>query len=158
MGFYFGSEREDELGECLSPTITPGEYVSALFRVIQILAEGREWRRPRYRVGLLYLTFALPGSAVHVFSELVRQRPSDQTAHRLLGAAYRRQGSLEAAVKHLEIALALLRREAAVRIGLDNVLLAQCESALLRLVLIPLHMRLGQREAARCLVREAQKL
>lgn len=158
MGFYFGSDREEELTDCLSPTITPGEYVSALVRVIHTLAEGREWRCPRYRVGLLYLTVALPEPAVRVFSELVRQRPSDQTAHRLLGMAYLRQGNLKAAVKHFEIALGLLKREAAVRIGLDNALLAHCEGALLRLVLIPLHMRLGQTEAARCLVREGQTL
>ncbi|MFQ5828945.1 MAG: tetratricopeptide repeat protein [Candidatus Methylomirabilia bacterium] len=142
----------------LTPTITAGEYVSTLFRVIPTLAARPELKCQRYRVGLLYLWAASPGQAVQVFSDLVRRRPNDQTAHRLLGIAQLRQGNPQAAVKHLEIALGLLKREATVQVGLYGTLYIQCEEALLRLVLMPLYISMGQVRRAYFLMREGQTL
>jgi hypothetical protein len=62
------------------------------------------------------------------------------------------------AVKHLEIALGLLRRRAVRAISLRDKLRLQCEAALLRTVLIRLYSRLGEVQAVRWLVREGEEL
>lgn len=158
MGFYLRSERSRGLTKDLSPTITPGEYVAALSRVIRALAVSPDLERQCYQAGLVYLTTPLPRRAVQVFSDVVRRQPNDQGARRLLGIAHLRQGNPKAAVKHLEIALRLLRCEATARGGLYDALYFQCEAALLRLLLVPLHMRLGRVRAAYFLVKEGQGL
>jgi hypothetical protein len=97
-----------------------------------------------------------PARAAEVLSGLVV--PNDASAHRLLGIAYLNQGKFEAAVKHLEIALGFLRREAAIERGLHDTLRIQCQAALLRLLLLQLHIRLGHGETARFLVEEGRTL
>ncbi|MBI3454283.1 MAG: hypothetical protein HY002_00655 [Candidatus Rokubacteria bacterium] len=141
-----------------SPTITAREYVSALDTSLGALGEGRVRARYKYPLGLRYLATGLPGPAALVFSELVQRYPTDEHARRLLGIAYLSWGQLEPAVKHLEIALALLRRKAAGAVGFAETLRFQCEAALLRFVLVRLHMRLGEVEAAQWLVKEAQEI
>ncbi|MFQ5898804.1 MAG: hypothetical protein ACE5JN_11245 [Candidatus Methylomirabilia bacterium] len=158
MGFYLGSERRRGLTKDLSPTITPGEYVAALSRVIRALAVRPNLTRQCYQAGLLYLTTALPRRAVQVFSDVVRRQPKDRAAHRLLGIAHLHEGNPEAAVRHLEIALQLLRCEAAAMVGLREALSIQCETALLRLLLVPLNMSLGRVRAAYLLVKEGRGL
>jgi hypothetical protein len=88
----------------------------------------------------------------------VRRHPSDEHAYRLLGLAHLTWGNDRLAVTHLEIALGLLRRRAVHAMSLHDGLRAQCEAALLRIVLIRLHSRLGEIQAARRLVREGEEL
>ena len=59
-------------------------------------------------------------------------------------------------VAHLEIALRVIRHRARRAVGLAEVLRLQCEAAKLRLLLIPLYMRLGEVDKATSLAREAQ--
>jgi hypothetical protein len=158
MGFFFPSTRARALTEDWSPAITPREYVSALSTSLETLGEGRTRACSKYRLGLRYLATGLPGPASLVFSELVQRDPADEHARRLLGLAYLCWGQLEPAVKHLEIALALLRRKAAGAVGLVETLRLQCEAARLRFVLVRLHMRLGDVQAAQWLVKEAQEI
>lgn len=158
MGFYFQCERRRGLTDDLSPTITPGEYVSTLSSVIRTLAGSPSPRCQRHQVRLRYLAVASPQSVAHIFSDVIQREPNNQPAHRLLGIAHLSQGNLTAAVKHLEIALGLLRREARGRAGLYDTLRIQCERALLRLLLVPLYMKLGQVVAARSLLIEGQVL
>ncbi len=158
MGFFFRCEHENQPAEDLTPTITPGEYVSVLHRVIRGLADAPEPSCHRYRLGLLYLMADRPGPAVKALSGLVQRRPNDGPAHCLLGIAYLNQANFTAAVEHLEIALGLLRREAVTRSGLYGVLRLQCEGALLRLLLVPVYMKLGRTQAARFLLEEGRAL
>jgi hypothetical protein len=59
---------------------------------------------------------------------------------------------------HLEIALRLAQRRARRAVGLSEALRLQCEAAKLRLLLIPLYVRLGEVAKARSLAREAQAI
>ncbi len=158
MGFYFGSELDKRPNLDLTPTVTPREYVSVLSGVIRALTECPQQHCRGCQLGLRYLTAPSPGMAVAFFTELVGRGPEDHLAHRLLGIAHLRQGNLRASAKHLELALGLLRREAAVRTTLYDTFRVQYETALLRVVLVPLHMRLGEVHAARFLVMEGQTL
>lgn len=157
MGFYFASEQARALTEGYAPTITPGEYASRFHSVIALVAE-KEPRWRRCRLGLRYLATGLPEAAIEVFSGVVRRHPSDEHAHRLLGVTYLHESNFEAAVKHLEIALGLVRREAGGSIDLGEALRLQCEAALLRLVLVRLYMKVGRVQAVRRLVREGQEV
>lgn len=158
MGFFFGSVLKGEPVGNLGPTITPGEYISTLSSVIRTIPRTLEQRRLCYQLGIRYLTMGLPGLAVRIFSGLVRLQPNDQQAHRLLGFALLRQGDLRRAAEHLGTALELLRRQAVGALTLYNSLRLECEAAQLRLVLVPLHMRLGQVEAARSLIMKGKAL
>ncbi|MFQ5520162.1 MAG: tetratricopeptide repeat protein [Candidatus Methylomirabilia bacterium] len=120
----------------LSPTITAREYVSSLSRVTRALALS-----PRLKLGRLSLPTSSPKRAIKVLAELVQRQPNDRAAHRLLGIAYLRHGNPKAAVKHLELALRLLRCATAARTGLYDTLYIQCEAALLRLLLARLYRR-----------------
>ena len=79
---------------------------------------------------------------VHLRAQL-RRRPEEETIHRLLGLGYLARGQVGLAVRHLEIALELIRTEAQCAVGLTEALWLQCEAATLRLVLIRLYGRLG---------------
>jgi tetratricopeptide (TPR) repeat protein len=109
-------------------------------------------------MGVLYLATDRPERAAEVLSGLVERLPNDASAHRLLGIAHLNRRKFGAAVKHFEIALGLLRREAATERGLYEALRIQCQAALLRLLLVQLHVRLGHAEAARFLVEEGRTL
>jgi hypothetical protein len=158
MGFFFASARVRALTADWSPAITPREYVSALSSGLETLVEGRTRACSQFRLGLRYLATDLPGPASLVFSDLVQRDPTDEEARRLLGLTYLGSGQLELAVKHLEIALALLRRKVPSAVGLVETLHLQCEAARLRVVLVRLHMRLGDVQAAQWLVKEAQEI
>jgi hypothetical protein len=90
--------------------------------------------------------------------EQVRRRPEDETAHRLLGLGHLAHGRIGPAVRHLEIALRLVRGHARHAVGLTDALQRQCEAAVLRLVLLRLHVRLGNVNRASALAQEAQAL
>lgn len=158
MGFCFASDRTRALTEDYAPTITPGEYASELSGVMAMLAERREPRCHRCQLGLRYLATGLPDAAIGVFSSVLRRHPSDEHAHRLLGVTFLYRGDIEPAVTHLELALGLVRRNAAGAIGLGEMLRLRCEAALLRVVLVRLYMKLGQVQAVRRLVREGQEV
>ncbi len=157
MGFFFGADAERALGRGLPPTVTAGEYLAAMTDVIQELTEARERCGPCLP-GFRALAAGLAGRATLVFSAHVRCHPSDEHAYRLLGLAHLTWGNDRLAVKHLEIALALLRRRTAHAISLRDRLRLQCEAALLRMVLVRLHCRLGEVQAAHWLVHEGEAL
>jgi hypothetical protein len=90
--------------------------------------------------------------------ERVRHRPEDETAHRLLGLGHLARGQTGSAVRHLEIALALIRQDAMRPVGLTDTARLQGETATLRLVLIRLYMRLENRDRAEALARESRAM
>jgi hypothetical protein len=96
------------------------------------------------------------GTETVLLSERVRRRPDDETAHRLLGLVHLAHGQVGPAVRHLEIALRLVRGHARHAVGLADALQRQCEAAVLRLVLLRLHMRLGHNTRASALAQEIQ--
>jgi hypothetical protein len=94
-------------------------------------------------------------TATAVLPEELRLRPEGAPVGRpgIGPSPARGRGS---AVAHLEIALRLVQRRARRAVGLAEVLRLECEAAKLRLLLIPLYMRLGEVDKARALAREAQ--
>ncbi len=157
MGFFFGADEERALGEDLSPTITAGEYLSAMAGVLEAWVEAPRGRCHTYGAGFRALAAGLAGRATVFFSAHLQQHPSDEHAYRLLGLAHLSWGNDRLAVKHLEMALGLLRRKAAQAMALRDILRLQCEAALLRTVLIRLYSKLGDVQAARWLVREGEE-
>lgn len=158
MGFFFGADAERTLGEDLTPTVTAGEYLEAMTAAVEELAEAPRGRCHTCRPGLRALAAGLAGRATLVFSAHVRRHASDEHAYRLLGLAHLTWGNERLAVRHLEIALGLLRRKADRAMSLSEQLRVQCEAAMLRIVLIRLHSRLGEIQAARWLAREGAEL
>jgi hypothetical protein len=79
-----------------------------------------------------------------------------EDTHRLLGLGHLAGGRVGLAVRHLEIALGLARRDARGALGMTETLRLQCEAASLRLVLMGLYMRLGDVHRASVLAREIQ--
>jgi hypothetical protein len=77
-------------------------------------------------------------------------------AHRQLGLGHLAGGRVGPAVKHLEIALGLARRDARGALGMTETLRLQCQAARLRLVLMGLYVRLGDVHRASVLAREIQ--
>jgi hypothetical protein len=82
--------------------------------------------------------------------------PGGPGARRLLGPSHLVGGRVGPAVKHLEIALGLARRDARCALGMTEILRLRCEVARLRLVLMRLYMRLGDVHQATALAREIQ--
>lgn len=155
MGCYLGSEPGQRWAVDLGPTITPAEYVSEFSHVLRAVTVGPEQDCTGDPLGGPSPASGLPEPAVHVFARIVRTQPNDPGAHRLLGIAHLCQGNLKAAAKHFETALAILRREAASGATLRGAIRVQYETAHVRLVLVPLNLRLGRRHAARTPVAEA---
>jgi hypothetical protein len=157
VGFFFGADEERTLGEDLSPTITTGEYRSAMAGVLEALTEGPRGRCHACGVGFRALAAGLAGRATLVFSAHVQRYPTDAHAYRLLGLAHLSWGNHGLAVQHLETALGLLRRKTAQAMGLREILRLQCEAALLRTVLIRLYSKQGEVQVVRWLVREGEE-
>ena len=86
----------------------------------------------------------------------VGRRPEDETAHRLLGLAHLAHGRIGPAVRHLDMARRLVQGHARRAVGRTDALQRQCEAAVLRLILMRLHMRLGNEDRARSLAQEVQ--
>jgi hypothetical protein len=152
MGLYFGRAPGTAWGE-ISPSITAREYLSALSAATDLLGDsGRGPDSP----GSDHLGTGLHASALVALADRIRRRPEDEDAHRLLGLSHLAGGQVGPAVRHLEIALCLARRDARGALGMTETLRLQCEAARLRLVLMRLYMRLGDVRAACALAREIQ--
>jgi len=156
MGFYLARTRGTSW-DALSASITWREYSSALSAVTD--SGDRGHGRDRFDAsGLPWLGDGSHKTAIAVLSEQVHRRPEDETAHRLLGLAHLARGRTGPAVRHLEIALRLVRRHAPRAVGLTDALHLQCEAATLRLVLMRVYVRLGKADRACALAQEAQAL
>ncbi len=92
---------------------------------------------------------------LEALSRRARRHPGDPVVHRALGIAHLAAGNARPAVRHLGIAMNLLRRDTTSGACLQDTLCARLELALLLPVLVPLCMRLGRRQTARRLVMEA---
>jgi hypothetical protein len=86
--------------------------------------------------------------------ERLRRAPENAAAHRSLGLCHLARGQIGPAARHLDIALGLVRREADRGVVLTDALRLQLEAATLRLVLMRLHMRLGNVTRAGALAQE----
>jgi len=154
MGLYF-PRTPPPIRQELSASITWCEYMSALSAAIDPVDRRQG---PIHPDSPARLRLANGLEQVHAASlgEQIRRRPEDETAHRLLGLVYLGQGQIAPAVRHLEIALSLVRGHVRRAVGLADALQRQCEAAGLRLVLLRLHMRLGNESRASSLAQEAQ--
>jgi hypothetical protein len=112
---------------------------------------------PTCRDGFRCLAAGLAGRATLVFSTHAPGCHTEEHTYRLLGLAHLGWGNDRLAMKHLEIALSLLRRKAARPQSLSELLRLHCEAGVLRIVLIRLHRKLGEEQAARWLAREAEQ-
>jgi len=139
-------------------TITAGEYCQVMDDVLRTLRDHPELARVRYQLALCCLRMGRFPAAVGFLADVVRRRPDDQVAHRLLAIAHLSQGNPHAAVAHFEAARRLLQKERAVSETLRDCLRVQYEEALMRYALIPLYLKLGRMEDARALVTEGQGL
>ena len=154
MGLHF-PRTPRAIRDELIPSITWCEYMSALSAAtdpgdrIQAVAHSDSPALPGAASGLDETETAL-------LREQVRRRPEDETAHRLLGLTHLARGQIRPAVRHLEIAFSLVRLHAQQAVGLTDALRLQCEAATLRLVLMRLHMRLGNEDRAWSLAQEVQ--
>jgi hypothetical protein len=95
------------------------------------------------------------GTATAVLPEELRLRTEGAAVGRPVSAPPPARGR-GSAVARLQIALRLVQRRARRALGLAEILRLECEAAKLRLLLIPLYMRIGEVDKARALAREAQ--
>ena len=154
MGFYFGAEQERGPAEDCSPTFTAREYASQFSGALATCAQHPTRGCLRCARALRHLAAGQPAAAVLVLGGALQQYPQDEHLHRLLGTAHLACGSLRPALKHLEIALSLLRRKAARTVDLRAGLRLHCDAAVIRLMLLGLHTKLDQAPAARFLMLE----
>lgn len=152
MGSYLGP-----LYDCAA-TVTPREYISVVSSVVRHLRQSSASASDSYVRGVDCLAVGHSGAAIRALSDLVRQRPDDATAHRLLGMAHLSAGHLKIALRHLVTALRILRCEIEASLSLRQTLQAHLESARLRLVLLPLCVRLGADAAVRQLILDSLML
>jgi Flp pilus assembly protein TadD len=149
MGFYFRAER---LTSELSPVVTAGEYVSLLSSAVAAVEESPKHRSGAYQVGACHLWPGRSDAALKIFSRLSHRHPHDPGIRVMLGISHLNAGSLTSGVEHLASALRLLAYQAPPDTSLQQSLEIQLRMALLRLVLITVHARLGQPEKARRLM------
>ena len=149
MGLYF--QRTPGVRGDLGASITWREYVSELSAAMDPGASPHP-----DSPALPHAAKAPDEREMGCLLERVRRRPEDETAHRLLGLGHLARGQIRSAVRHLEITLGLIRREAMRPVGLSETARLQRETATLRLVLMRLHMRLGSKDRAEALARESQ--
>jgi hypothetical protein len=154
MGLFFARTRRTAWDEP-SASITWREYVAALSAAIDPGDRGHGFSRV-VTSALPYLRVGPDETAIAVLSELVRRKPEDETAHRLLALTHLARGRIGPAVRHLEIAFRLVRRHAQRAVGLTDTLQLQCEAAKPRLVLVRLYMRPGRVDRARSLAQESR--
>ena len=156
MGLYFPRTPRAIRHE-LSASITWCEYMSALSAATEPVDHRQEHTHPDSPARPCPAN-GLEKAHTASLCEQVRRRPEDETAHRLLGLVYLTQGQIAPAVRHLEIALRLVRGHARRAVGLTDALQRQCEAAVLRLVLLRLKMLLGNESRASSLAHEVQAI
>lgn len=154
MGFYLGSSTKRGLPEDMEFTITPREYVSVLSGAIERLDGLLLRKNPIHRRGVLYRAAGRFPPAIEACWRLVRRRPVDATAHRLLGMALLHGGQIKTALFHLETARWLLRDFNTDR-SLSGTLRTQLDAALVRLVLVSAYASMGEEGAVKRLALEA---
>jgi hypothetical protein len=153
MGRYFPSHLRRIRGQ-LQPSVTWGEYRSAL---AQATGPRDAAPAPDRADGLAPLApRRLDPASMALLRTRVRDCPMDGAAQRLLGLGHAAEGRPEEAVRHLEVALGLLRLEARRAVGLGEALRLECEAATLRMVLMGLHRRLGNAQRLRALAQVGQ--
>jgi hypothetical protein len=148
MGFYRRAAQLPTL-----TVITPREFTALFAGALRMVMDSASEESDTYRA-----TPSKPRRSsvlLETLSRRARRHPDDPIAHRALGIAHLAAGNSRPAVRHLGIAMKLLRRDTTSGACLQNTLCARLEFALLLPVLVPLCMRLGRRETARRLVSEA---
>src|SRR5713226_3137701 len=158
MGFYLGRRRTGDPTEDPSPIVTPWEYVSLLSDAIESGLQTPARRSDCYERGVAHLASGRPNSAVHAFGSFVRLYPGDPVGHRMLGFAHLTAGHFVAGFGHLVLALKILRRDGQLPLPLRERLRLQLEAGLVRLLLLPLCGRLGDRAAVNQLMFESLAL
>lgn len=153
---YFIPYRIGDLAD--EPAVTPREYVSALYRSIERVVQNASRECATYERGIALLAAGRPHAAVHAFASFVRLCPEDPVGHRMLGQAHLGAGHFLTGLRHLVIALKILRRDAGTTATLRDGLRLHLEAALVRLLLLPLCGRLGHREAVKQLMLESLTL
>jgi len=154
MGFYLGSRGLHRSSEELTPVVTPGEFVNSLSVAIRAIMTDGQCRGKTYGQAVRSLRQARPGVAVRALSRILSAAPRDPVVHRMLAVAQFDACNVEEAARHLGISLALARHDATTAPSLGHSLRAHLDGALARLVLIPIHVGRGQRDAAQALARE----
>jgi hypothetical protein len=154
MGFYFASQQRSTLSEGYAPTITAREYVDALTDAQEALIGAWGFRCRPCRVAARCIADAQPELAIDALRRIVRQAPGHGHAHWLLGLACLVRGNDLAAIRHVELAFDLARRQLTSAGILGQALRRQCEAALLRLLLLRLRIKVGRLDAARALLED----
>jgi hypothetical protein len=152
---YFVPHRIGDLAD--EPAVTPREYGCALYSALQRVVQNAPRECAAYERGIALLVAGRPNAAARAFASFVRRCPEDPVGHRMLGHAHLGAGHVVAGLGHLVIALRILRRDAATRMTLRDSL-RLLKAALVRLLLLPLCGRLGDREAVKQLMFESLTL
>jgi hypothetical protein len=152
MGYFVPHRIGDLAAE---PAVTPREYGSALYSAIEQVVQNSPRGYAAYERGIALLVAGRPHAATRAFTSFVRLRPEDPVGHRMLGLAHLNAGHFVAGLGHLVIALKILRHDAGTTMTLRDSLRLHLEAALVRLLLLPLCERLGDREAVKRLMFES---
>jgi len=150
---YFVPHRISDLAD--GPTVTPREYVSALYSAIDGVIQNAPRQRAPYERGIAFLVTGRPHAATRAFARVVRLCPEDPAGHRMLGLAHLGTGHLVTGFGHLVTALKILRRDARMARPLRDSLRLHLDAALVRLLLLPVCGRLGHRDAVERLMVES---
>jgi hypothetical protein len=150
MGFYLPSRQKGDL----NPVITPREYVSLLRNAVEQVVQASGRRSEGYERGVADLAAGQPSSAVDAFDRFVHRYPEDPVGHRMLGLAHLAAGHFKLGLAHLTLALKILKRDGGLPIPLCESLRLQLEAGLIRLLLLPLCVRLGLRGSVSRLLSE----
>ena len=150
MGFYLPSRQKDDL----NPVVTPREYVLLLRGAIERVVQAPVRSCDGYKHAVAELSAGRSSSAVDAFDCFVHRHPEDPVGHRMLGLAHLGAGHFKLGSAHLILALKILKRDVSVSTPLGESLRLQLEAGLIRLVLLPLCMRLGLRGSVNWLIAE----
>jgi hypothetical protein len=153
---YFVPHRIGDLAD--EPAVTPREYGCALYSALQRVVQNAPRECAAYERGIALLVAGRPNAAARAFASFVRLCPENPVGHRMLGQAYLGAGHFVTGLGHLVIALRILRRDEGTTITLRDGLRLHLEAALVRLLLLPLCGRLGDREAVKQLMFESLTL
>lgn len=148
MGFYYGSKQRKHSSEDTGPVITPREYIELLGRELRMVIGPYD--SDSYRPGIAEAAAAAAsGLLLHELSTRVQRHPGDSAGHRMLAIAHLHAGNCKPALRHLEIAVNILRAQAATKGCLHRTLSARLELALLVPMMVRLCVRLGKQEMVR---------
>ena len=155
MGLYLGPRRAGDLTDDPSPVVTPREYISLFSSAIRSVSRAPKGKGDGYQRGVACFAAGQPDLAVRAFARLVRLHPDDPAGHRMLGLAHLGAGNSAGGFRHLGLALKILRRDVQMANRLRESLRLQLEAGLVRLFLLPLCARSGDRAALNRLIAES---